>query len=172
MTASTLSRADTPVAVIDALARAPEIVVPLALQVPVAVRQWRPAPGKWSTHEHACHLAVVHGLFLRRLDQMLREPAPVIQSYDPAVDDPPDRLIAMDLDRALDQYVTDRAMLVARLRTLSPADWEKKAEHTSYNHYSTMIMFRHLALHDFLHAYRIEEILLSRVWQDPSPSRR
>lgn len=26
------------------------------------------------------------------------------------------------------------------------------------------IMFRHLALHDFLHAYRIEELLLKKDW--------
>jgi hypothetical protein len=26
------------------------------------------------------------------------------------------------------------------------------------------IMFRHLALHDFLHAYRIEECLLRKDW--------
>jgi len=26
------------------------------------------------------------------------------------------------------------------------------------------IMFRHLALHDFFHAYRIEELLLNRDW--------
>jgi hypothetical protein len=26
------------------------------------------------------------------------------------------------------------------------------------------IMFRHLALHDFLHAYRIEELLLRPAW--------
>jgi len=25
-------------------------------------------------------------------------------------------------------------------------------------------MFRHLALHDFLHAHRIEELLLNREW--------
>jgi hypothetical protein len=161
---------DTAVAVIEALARAPEIVVPLVREVPVAVRKWRPAPGKWSAHEHACHLAVVHGLFLSRLDQMLREPAPVIRPYDPGADDPPDRLTAMDLERALDQYVADREMLVARLRTLSPADWERQAAHASYNRYSTLIMFRHLALHDFLHAYRIEEILLSRAWEDSLPA--
>jgi hypothetical protein len=26
------------------------------------------------------------------------------------------------------------------------------------------IMFRHLALHDFFHAYRIEELLLKKAW--------
>jgi hypothetical protein len=25
-------------------------------------------------------------------------------------------------------------------------------------------MFRHLALHDFFHAYRIEELLLKKAW--------
>lgn len=25
-------------------------------------------------------------------------------------------------------------------------------------------MFRHLALHDFLHAYRVEELLLKKDW--------
>jgi hypothetical protein len=29
---------------------------------------------------------------------------------------------------------------------------------------SVFIVFRHLALHDFLHAYRIEELLLRPDW--------
>ena len=155
---------NTPAAIIEALARAPAIVVPLVREVPPFVRRWRPAPGKWSAHEHACHLAVVHELFLDRLDHMLGEPAPLIQPYDPGTDDPPDRLTSMDLDRALEQYAADRATLVARLRALDAAAWAREARHPSYNRYSTEIMFRHLALHDFLHAYRIEEILLSREW--------
>jgi hypothetical protein len=54
--------------------------------------------------------------------------------------------------------------LVSRLRELTPSDWRKTAEHGEYSHYSVFIMFRHLALHDFLHAYRIEELLLKREW--------
>jgi hypothetical protein len=30
-------------------------------------------------------------------------------------------------------------------------------------------MFRHLALHDFFHGYRIEELLLRKDWPAPSP---
>jgi hypothetical protein len=37
---------------------------------------------------------------------------------------------------------------------------------SEYSHYSVLIMFRHLALHDFLHAYRIEGLLLAREWTD------
>jgi hypothetical protein len=74
--------------------------------------------------------------------------------------------LKLDLDASLDAYVRDRASLVERLRQLSPADWQRTAEHPEYSHYSAFIMFRHLALHDCLHAYRIEELLLCRDWAD------
>jgi len=151
-------------AVIDALRRAPAVVVPLVREVPAAVLKRRPAPGRWSAHEHACHLAHVHGLFFDRLDQMLRDPAPVIRPYLPGTQDPDDLLLRMDLDAALDRFEADRARLVARLATLSPAEWARVAEHGEYRTYSVFIMFRHLALHDFLHAYRIEELLLRPDW--------
>ena len=151
-------------AVIDALARAPRIIVPLVREVPRAVLKRRPAPGRWSAHEQACHLAHVHGLFFSRLEQMLREPAPVITPYNPDAAEPPDFLLSMDLDDALQAFVSDRERLVERLGLLTEREWETRAEHGEYSHYSVFIMFRHLALHDFLHAYRIEEVLLRKDW--------
>ncbi|MFL5519817.1 MAG: DinB family protein [Gemmatimonadales bacterium] len=151
-------------AVLDALRRAPSLVVPLVREVPPALLKRRPAPGRWSTHEHACHLAHVHGLFFDRLDQMLREPAPVIRPYLPGEQDADDFLLGMDLETSLARFVADRARLVERLAALSPAQWARRAEHGEYRTYSVFIMFRHLALHDFLHAYRIEELLLRRDW--------
>jgi len=152
----------THTAVIDALARAPEIVVPLVREVPSALLKRRPAPGRWSAHEHACHLAVVHALFFQRLDHMLSHPQPVVTPYDPGAQDADDRLLRLDLDQCLEQFVTDRALLVERLRRLTPEEWERRAEHGEYSRYSVFIMFRHLALHDFLHAYRIEDLLLRK----------
>jgi hypothetical protein len=151
-------------AVIDALERAPDVVVPLVREVPASLLKRRPAPTKWSAHEHACHLAAVHGLFLQRLEVFLVAPAPVITPYDPGTHDADDALLRADLEQSLSAFVTDRARLVSRLRGL-PADvWKKTAEHGEYSHYSVFIMFRHLALHDFFHAYRIEELLLRREW--------
>ena len=155
---------DTTATIIEALERAPGIVIPLVREVPPGVLKRRPVPGKWSAHEHACHLALVHWLFFDRLDQMLASPAPVITPYDPGTSDPDDRLLKMDLEDSLEQYTEDRARLVGRLRRLSPEEWARKAEHGEYSHYSVFIMFRHLALHDFLHAYRIEELLLKKEW--------
>ena len=151
-------------AVIDALRRAPEIVVPLVREVPPAVLRRRPVPRRWSAHEHACHLAHVHALFFERLEHMLRDPAPVIRPYLPGEQDADDLLLRMDLDASLERFAADRARLVARLEALGPAEWARAAEHGEYRAYSVFIMFRHLALHDVLHAYRIEELLLRRDW--------
>ena len=154
-------------AVIEALARAPGIVVPLVREVPTGILKRRPAPSRWSAHEHACHLAVVHALFFQRLELLLREPEPLVRGYQPGEQDADDKLLRMDLEESLAQYVADRARLVTRLRALSGADWTRTARHDEYRAYSVFIMFRHLALHDFLHGYRIEELLLRPDW-DPA----
>ena len=106
----------------------------------------------------------MHALFFERLEYMLTDPAPVIRPYLPGDQDADDLLLRMDLDACLDRFVRDRERLVARLETLSPTEWTKVAEHGEYRTYSVFIMFRHLALHDFLHAYRIEELLLRPDW--------
>ena len=124
----------------------------------------RPVPGKGSAHEHACHLAAVHDLFFDRLEQILSSPSPLITPYEPGQTEPDDMLLGMDLEESLNRYVEDRRRLVTRLRRLAPDEWNRSAEHGEYSHYSVFIMFRHLALHDFFHAYRIEELLLKKEW--------
>jgi hypothetical protein len=136
---------DNTAAVVDALRRAPQIVVPLVREVPPAILKRRPAPARWSAHEHACHLAHVHGLFFDRLAFMLDNPAPVIRPYLPGEQDPDDLLLAMDLDASLERYVADRARLVERIANLTPAEWARTATHAEYRTYSVFIMFRHLA---------------------------
>ena len=150
--------------VIETLERAPSIVVPLSREVPEAVRKRRPKPGKWSAHEHACHLAAVHPLFFQRLDLMLAEDHPTIRPYLPDRDDPEDALLRVDLEEALARFQQDRMRLVARLRGLGSEDWGRTAEHGEYSHYSVFVMFRHVAMHDMLHSYRIEELLLKKDW--------
>lgn len=154
-------------ALVDALERAPALVIPLVRQAHPAILERRPAPGEWSIHENACHLAEVHPLFVRRLDLMLAETDPEIKSYDPGRDDPDDALLKLDLEDSLRRFAHDRSRIVARLRTLRPDDWARTARHEEYNAYTIFMMFRHLALHDFHHAYRIEELLLRKDWPAP-----
>ena len=94
----------------------------------------------------ALERAEVHPLFFRRLDLMV---------------------LKLDLTGSLRRFEADRARLVARLRRLRADDWARTARHDEYNSYSIFTMFRHLALHDFHHAYRIEELLLRKDWPAP-----
>src|ERR1700730_301220 len=126
---------DTTTAVVEALERAPDIVVPLVREVRPVMLTRRPAPKKWSAHEHACHLSFVHRLFFERLEQILVSPAPVITPYDPGRSDPDDLLLGMDLEDSLRQYIDDRRLLVTRLRELSARDWNRTADHGEYSHY-------------------------------------
>jgi hypothetical protein len=151
-------------AVLAALERAPSIVVPLVREVPQAILKRRPKANKWSAHEHACHLATVHPVLSARLDLMLSDSNPRITPFVPSAEDEEGALLKVNLDESLDRFRVDRAQLMTRLRGLSDADWRRTAEHDEYNRYSVFIMFRHLALHDMFHAYRIEELLLKKDW--------
>ena len=166
-----MSGMPAPADIIAALERAPGFVISMVRQADPSVRKRRPPSGKWSMHEHACHLAAVDPRFVQRLDLMLSQANPAIKSYDPGRDDPEDALLKVDLDAALDGFARGREALVARLRALRPDDWVRTGQHDEYNSYSVFTMFRHLALHDFFHAYRIEELLLRRDWPVPSDPR-
>jgi uncharacterized damage-inducible protein DinB len=147
-------------ALLATLEQAPELIVPLVREVPDEQTRNRPPSGKWSVHEHACHLAEVHSLFTSRLDRMLAEDHALIETYSPPVEHEDGALLERTLESELRRFGAERRELVARLRALTPRDWERTADHPQYSHYTLFIMFRHMALHDHLHAYRIEEILL------------
>lgn len=150
---------------ITALEAAPSMIISLIREVPPQNLKRRPSPNKWSAYEHACHITTADTPFLARLDLMLSDPAPYIKSMLPSPEEEAGSLLNLDLDEALDQYTRERARLVKRLKELSVADWQRMAEHEEYSHYSVFIMFRHLLLHEMLHAYRIEQLMLKKDWE-------
>jgi hypothetical protein len=95
---------------------------------------------------------------------MLRDPSQPIKSYEPSRDQQDGSLLDLDLDTEMNRFQSERAAIIDRLRGLSPDQWAIAAPHEEYSHYSIYIMFRHLAMHDLYHAYRIEERLLRKSW--------
>lgn len=155
---------DKVAAIIDALEHSPAMIVPLVWELPQMILKRRPQPGKWSAHEHACHLVAVHPLMLSRLELMLKDTNPRIKPYLPHLDEDDGALLKVDLAKAMDRFKIERQQLIHKLRDLSKEDWQRTAEHGEYSQYSVLIMFRHLAMHDMFHAYRIEELLLKKNW--------
>lgn len=150
---------------IATLEAAPGIIIGLVREVPPQNLKRRPAPNKWSAHEHACHISTGHAVFLSRLELMLSDPHPQIKSMEPSPDEEAGSLLNVDLDEALGRYVRERALVVKRLKELSAEDWQRTAEHEAFSHYSVYIMFRHMLMHEMLHAYRIDELMLKKDWE-------
>jgi len=150
---------------IASLEAAPDIIVGLVREVAPQNLKRRPAPSKWSAHEHACHISTGHEVFLSRLELMLSDPHPQIKSMEPTPDEEAGSLLSVDLDEALGRYVRERVQLVERLKELSAEDWLRTAEHEAFSHYSVYIMFRHVLIHEMLHAYRIDELMLKKDWE-------
>jgi hypothetical protein len=154
---------DNTAALISALEGGPSLIIPMLRDMPPEKLKQRPAPKKWSAHEHACHLGLVHKLFFDRLERMLREDGAKVVPYNPD-DEPEDMLLTMDLEATLAKYAKERTEILAKIRPLTPAQWQRTARHPDYSRYTVYIMFRHLQLHDMLHAYRIEELAYKPNW--------
>ena len=150
---------------IATLEAAPGMIIGLVREVPPQNLKRRPAPNKWSAHEHACHLATGDAAFLARLELMLSDPHPQIKSMVPSPAEEAGSLLSVELDEALGRYVQERAVVVKRLKQLSAEDWQRTAEHEAFSHYSVAIMFRHVLLHEMHHAYRIDELMLKKDWE-------
>jgi hypothetical protein len=141
------------------------MITDLIREVPAEYLKRRPSPEKWSAHEHACHISTGHDVFHKRLDLMLAEHDAYIAAMQPSADEEAGSMLDMGLDEALAIYAKDRARLIKRLKALSRSDWQRTATHEAYSRYSVFIMFRDLYLHEMLHAYRIQELLLRKDWQ-------
>jgi hypothetical protein len=151
-------------ALISALSTAPAVTIPLIREVPPQILKRRPSPTKWSAYEHAIHLSQSDASFRARLDLILSTPEAFIKTIENSAEDEAGAMLEIRLDESLARYERERISLVERLRRLSPEESQKTAVHEAFDHYSVFIMFRHLLNHEMLHAYRIEELLLKKDW--------
>jgi len=149
-----------------ALENAPALLVPLIRDVPSAWCKRRHLPHKWSAHEHFCHVAALEPRFRARLEKMLAEDNPELEPFYPAPEDEAGGLLAVDLDEAVERFTRERGELVARLRDLPLGAWSRAGRHPEYAHYTIFGMARHIALHDLLHGYRIEDALRRQEWPE------
>ena len=63
----------TPEEVVAQLARGPAWIAGLLASVPAGDVKRRPPSGKWSAHEHACHVAVMEPMWDGRVTRILEE---------------------------------------------------------------------------------------------------
>lgn len=154
---------------ITALETSPGVIIPLIREVPPQILKRRPSPGTWSAYENAVHLSQTDAPFRARLELILSTPEPIIETIENSPEDEAGAMLDVNLDESLERFARERATLVERLRQLSPDEWRKTAVHQAFDHYSVFIMFRHVFVHEMLHAYRIEQLLLKNDWSEIDP---
>ncbi len=140
--------------ILAALEGSPAILRNLVQSVQPDRLELRRIPGKWSIHEHVCHLTSVHPIMFERLKLFQEQESPLIEPSEGLV--PPE-----SIEAALDQFAKDRRKFVELGRSLAPEVLARQARHPEYDLYTPYHMFRHILMHDHLHMYRIEELALT-----------
>ena len=120
-------------------------------RVPEAARQWRPAEGRWSAHEIACHCADSETNAALRIRLLLAEPAPTILGYDQDAWATCLDYHSHPLEPALQTVDAVRANTAALLRRLPEPAWEREGRHTESGRYTAedwlVIYSEHLEKH-------------------------
>ncbi len=160
-----------PQPILQALETAPALLIPLIYEVPEAVRKLRPRPGKWSAHEHFCHIAIQQPM-MERLERMLNEDNPLITPLSPSPEEEAGGLLTLDLEEMAGRFARERSEMVACLRSLPPEGWERRGEHPGIESYTVFRFARQMVLHDMLHGFRIEELLFRKDWPEEAPTER
>jgi uncharacterized damage-inducible protein DinB len=148
--------------ILHGLEKAPGLLASLVRGIPEAMRKKIRIQGKWSIHEHACHIVDVQPMLIRRFHQFKEEEKPVFQPYLPGQTAAVDHLPEMDLEERLSTFAGLRQELIHLVRGFSQEEWEKTGLHEEYEMYTPRILLRHVLMHDFFHMYRIEELWLTR----------
>jgi uncharacterized damage-inducible protein DinB len=147
--------------IFECLDKSPEILKNLVESVSQEQRKRRRIPGKWSIHEHACHLVDVQPMLLERFKLCLREASPEIRPYLPGTKDPDDFLLELNVEAMLTKFPGYREELLQLLEGQDESFWKKQMKHPEYRLYTPYILLRHILHHDHLHMYRIEELWLT-----------
>ncbi len=147
---------------LNQLAENPKLLEDLLNDIPEEILKSRRIKGKWSIHEHVCHLAEAQSMMIERFRTFKTVKNPAFQPYLPGTSTTPDDyLMLMDFQESLVKIKNDRIEMISFLETFSEEDWQNQGSHPEYKAFSADIFLRHIIMHDHLHMYRIEELWLT-----------
>ena len=117
----------------------------------------RPIPGKWSTLEVVCHLADFEIVFADRIKRVIAENEPTLFGGDPNAFAARLAYHDRDVEEELCIIETIRGQVVRILRTLSPADFQRRGLHSEAGPLTLENLLQRLIGHVPHHVRFIEE---------------
>jgi len=115
----------------------------------------RSTPDKWSLHELICHLDRVQQIFEQRIESMLAQDNPAIQSYDPEGDVTFQQMVQHPPQDALSAFLASREKFAGRIEKLSPAEWHRPGRHPDFPHYDVHFQVEYMGHHEAHHIYQM-----------------
>ena len=146
---------------LEILAAAPDLLEELLSEIPAELLKERRIKGKWSIHEHACHLAEAQRMIIGRFKRFKQEKKPTFVPYLPGTTVPDDNLVKMDLQEQLSDFRANRKVMVDILENYTEEEWHNEGLHPEYKSINPLLWLRHVLMHDHFHMYRIEELWLT-----------
>lgn len=110
-------------------------------------------PGKWSANENLAHLGRYHEIFLERIERILTEENPEFSRYR-AEDDPHwEAWRTLAYKEVAEKLAGLREMLVARLKTLTKADYKRTGIHPKFGEMTLALWLEFFLVHEAHHLY-------------------
>ena len=143
---------------LKALAETPEKLLALARSLTRAELLKRPAPGKWSIQEIACHLADAEIANAWRYRKVFAEDEFRITTYDQDCWAAAHQYRRQDLRLVLEQFRALRARNVALMKLVGRKAWSRTAMHPTLGTLSAGQIIVHQVHHSANHLAQIERI--------------
>ena len=118
-----------------------------------------PVSGKWSAHEHLAHLARYHEVFLERMDRVLKENSPAFTRYRAEEDPQWERWRRLAYKEIAAELAAGREKLIARLKSLSDADYERTGVHSKFGEMSLALWLEFFLVHEAHHLYTVLQLV-------------
>ena len=140
----------------------PALLEELIDQIPSGLLKEQRIPGKWSIHQHACHLVDVQQMIISRFHTFQEQENPVFEVYLPGATFNDDFLMELELKQMVMNFPKLRLELLDTIAGYGSEIWGRSAIHPEYVEYNPHILLRHTLMHDHFHMYRIEELWLTQ----------
>jgi uncharacterized damage-inducible protein DinB len=145
---------------IDMLAATPEILRQLMAGVSEENAAKRPDPKRWSIAEVLEHLSHVEGhMFRIRLDRILEEDNPTVESYDQNEFDAQGLYSGRDPEESFAHFEEQRDECINLLQELDEAAGQRIATHPIAGKFTLTEMLNYWAAHDLSHIRQIAELV-------------
>lgn len=148
--------------VLTLLAEAPERLDALTADRSPALLRAAPAPDEWSANDVLAHLRACADMWGGYIAAMLTQDAPTLRAINPVTWMKQTDYLDLEFRLSLRAFATQRADLLALLRSLAPDDWGRSATVTGAGRPLTLTVLSYgqrLARHERPHIKQIARVV-------------